>query len=89
MSLIVQVIVKATGGWGFHFGVTETQAYQILNARVGETVILNEPEERLRISDANTAQHFMHEKGGATSEDLVRQSILDKIHELINEGAWR
>lgn len=88
MKKIVQVIAAATGGWNCHFGVTEEQAYCVLNARPGQHIRLNEPGETLTVSDTQTIYHFKQVKDGGSGEELVRSSVLDKLEELIAEHAW-
>jgi hypothetical protein len=88
MKKIVQVIVAATGGWTYHFGVTEEQAYGILNARPGQQIRLNEPNEILTVSDTQTIYHFKQVNDGGSGEELVRSSVLRKLQDLTAERAW-
>ena len=88
MEKVVQVIVVATGGWTYAFGVTEDQADRILNARPGQQIQLNEPGQILKVSDTQTICHFKQFNNGGSDGELVRSSILRKLQELIAERAW-
>jgi ribosomal protein S6E (S10) len=86
--MIIQVFTQATGGWKFHFGVTENQAYQIINARIGDVVLLSEPGEQIRRFDNKTFTNSKITGGGGTNEDLVAADVIAKVQDLIDENAW-
>jgi len=88
MSRQCIVITKATGGWGFHFNVTEDQAYGILNAAVGETIKLNEPRETI-IINKDTALRCRPQKNNETStEEIDLNDLRKKLREMIREREW-
>ena len=86
MDKIVQVIVVATGGYTYHFGVTADQAQEVLSASVGQEIALNEPDEFLKIWSAETIVHFRQVGKRVKCEDLVRASVLRQLKELIVEA---
>ncbi|WP_157221986.1 hypothetical protein [Chromobacterium haemolyticum] len=86
--MIIQVVARATGGWLFHFGITESQAYQIINTKAGSIVSLNGPNEQIKRSDSETFCHFVRLHDGSTTEDLVASDVIEKINDLINSRAW-
>lgn len=88
MSKIVHVTVQATGGWGFHFGVTEEQAIRIVQARVGQRIALNEPGEVVTIYEDSVGHFTRNNDGGATSEELETASLMAELDALFERQAW-
>ncbi|MEO9824216.1 MAG: hypothetical protein ABJF50_07350 [Paracoccaceae bacterium] len=81
------------GDWSFGFQVTHEQAFEILNARVGDRVMLNEVREQIHVQNAQMLYHtkaanFMGVNDGSTSEGLQREAVLSILEILISENAW-
>lgn len=82
-----QVITKATGGWGFYFGVTKEQAEEILDAPDGFVVKLNGDSETLTVGNPSMG-HWKKQGEGATYEELVASDVRKKLDKLIEEDEW-
>lgn len=82
-----QIVTKATGGWGFHFGVTKEQAEEILGASDGDIIKLNGDSETLSVG-RSTMGHWKKLWNGATFEELVASNVRAKLYELIKQDDW-
>lgn len=47
------------GDWDFSFKLTQEQAFELLNARIGETVKLNGTREQIHVQDKDSLIHTM------------------------------
>ena len=83
----IQVIIKATGGWGFHFGVTKKQAEEILQASDGDVIQLDGDIETLTVG-RSTMGHWKKQGNGATFEELVASDVRRRLNQLIVEDDW-
>lgn len=70
MTTSVQCITRATGGWTYHFAVTEAQAERICAASPGDVVLLDRPYGLMRILNDEFIIHEMHDHRGISMEEL-------------------
>lgn len=81
------------GDWSFSFDLTLEDAFKVLNARVGETIRLNQIGEQIYVQDDQTLYHtmtanFLAQGDGLTSEGLQREATLSALNKMIAEQAW-
>lgn len=81
------------GDWEFSFKLTQEQAFEILNARIGETVKLNGTKEQIYVQDKDSLIHamaanFLSHNDGSTSEGLQREATLSTLNRMIETNAW-
>jgi hypothetical protein len=92
MEKTVIVRALATSGYKYSFELTEYQAFQILNARAGKVIILNDEPETLTIHDSEVIVHHrkvtQHGSTVGKNEDLDRQSVVRAVEGLIANKAW-
>ncbi len=81
------IITKATEDWGFHFSATEEQARQILNARIGDRIVLTKDREFVVVHD-DFMEHWMKQGEHTTFESLDIDDVKSKIREMLLQGAW-
>lgn len=67
----------------YSFDLTERQAYQVLNARVGEEVKLSGPGAFVVISSASLIHVRTGDRGGTAA--LSRADVLSQINETIRK----
>ena len=88
MPEVIQVVVQATGGWKFHFGVTEQQAEALVHASPGETISLSGKGETVMVYEDTMLHYEQKPNNTASSEELDRRSVVSELKKLISRGAW-
>ena len=95
MPRIREAIVQAVGGWGFHVGFTEEQAFKTLNARAGDVIVLNKANEKIEIGFDGVVAHRMNAapayasvKDGLTTEDLDLKDLRAVLNRMIEARVW-
>ncbi len=81
------IMTKATEGWDFHFFATEEQARQILNARIGDRIVLTNDREFVVVHD-DFMEHWMKQGEQTTYESLVIDDVKSKIREMLLQRNW-
>ncbi|MCY7296456.1 hypothetical protein [Alteromonas sp. a30] len=83
----IRLTFPTTEGFNFTFKLSETQAREILKAKVDDSVYLDGNEEVVTIRE-NFIEHFQIVNSGTSLETLKSDSVLRILKQNLKCDAW-